>query len=126
MDAAKTGGSATTGQTVVLPFPGPLESIPQATEFRSTWLTSSLEGLRQHGHFERYLTLLEGYQDEILTSVAASWIPLEWRAPTIRLVNACNSTPNRSRRWRALEGTFAEHGTPTRSRQRSVLARRFG
>jgi hypothetical protein len=77
MDAAETAGSVTAGQTVVLPFPGPLESIPQATEFRSTWLTSSLEGLRQHGHFERYLTLLEGYQDEILTSVAASWIPLE-------------------------------------------------
>jgi hypothetical protein len=75
MDNAREGSPAD-GETVVLPFPGPRESIPPATEFRSTWLTSSLEGLRKHGHFDRYQTLLRNHQDEILTSVAASWIPL--------------------------------------------------
>ncbi|HKP55834.1 MAG TPA: hypothetical protein VJV78_03910 [Polyangiales bacterium] len=63
----------TVNETLVLPFPDP---ITAATEFRSTWLTSSLEGLRHHGHFERYVKLLASHREEILTSVAASWVPI--------------------------------------------------
>ena len=65
--------SASANETLVLPFPDP---IAPATEWRSTWLTSSLEGLRQHGHFERYVKLLTTHREEILTSVAASWVPI--------------------------------------------------
>jgi MarR family len=66
----------TTKEDVILAFPGPIESIAPATEFRSTWLASSLEGLRGHRHFDRYLSLLSGHHDEILNAVAAAWIPL--------------------------------------------------
>jgi hypothetical protein len=66
----------TTKEAVILAFPGPIESIAPATEFRSTWLASSLEGLRSHGHFDRYLSLLSGHHDEILNAVAAAWIPI--------------------------------------------------
>jgi hypothetical protein len=76
MHDAKDTASGKQGEKVVLPFPGPLESVPPATEFRSTWLTSSLEGLRQHGHLDRYLSLLESHQHEITTCVAGSWVPL--------------------------------------------------
>jgi hypothetical protein len=76
MHDAKDAASGKQGETVVLPFPGPRESISPATEFRSTWLTSSLEGLRQHGHLDRYLSLLTSHQNEITTCVAGSWISI--------------------------------------------------
>jgi hypothetical protein len=67
---------AATKDEVVLAFAGVVEQIPRATEFRSTWLASSLQGLRQRGHFEHYVSLLSGHQDEILNAVAAAWVPV--------------------------------------------------
>ena len=60
-------------ESVVLAFP---ESVRAATEFRSTWVVSSLEGLRAHGHYERYLKLLRGHRDEIVDCVAGAWLPM--------------------------------------------------
>jgi hypothetical protein len=65
-----------TTRQVLLPLPGPIETIAIATEFKSTWLVSSLEGLRCNGHFERYLQALEAHHDEILTCVAGSWLSI--------------------------------------------------
>ena len=76
MVGTKPVRSVNANETSVLPFPCAREDVPRATEFRSTWLASSLEDLRLQGHFERYLTLLESHREEILTSVAATWIPL--------------------------------------------------
>jgi hypothetical protein len=64
-------------EEIVVAFPGPVESIAPTTEYRSTWLVSSLEGLRQQGHLDRYLDLLSAYRDEILQTVAGAWVPIE-------------------------------------------------
>jgi hypothetical protein len=63
---------------VFLPLPVPRDKVPPATEFRSTWLSSSLLALREHGYFERYLGILpREYHDPILNSVAGVWLPIE-------------------------------------------------
>jgi hypothetical protein len=64
-------------EEAIVPFAGPVESIPLATEYRSTWLASSQEGLRLHGHFERYEKLLTEHRDEILGSVAGAWVSID-------------------------------------------------
>jgi hypothetical protein len=67
----------TAEKDVILAFPEPLESIPNTTQFRSTWIVQSLGSLRSSGHFERYLTELREYKEEILSCVAAAWLPIE-------------------------------------------------
>ena len=63
---------------VVVPFHVPRDRVREGTEFRSTWLTASLEALRANALFERYLTLLPlKYHDPILRSVAGMWLPIE-------------------------------------------------
>lgn len=84
MHDEKDAVPAKSGETVVLPFPGP--RIAPATEFRSTWLTSSLEGLRENGHLDRYLMLLQSHKEEITTCVAGSWVPI---AAAIAHYEAC-------------------------------------
>jgi hypothetical protein len=64
-------------EEVVLAFPGPRESIVPATLYRSTWLVSSLQTLRERGHFEQYRRLLSAHHDIILTALAGSWLPME-------------------------------------------------
>jgi hypothetical protein len=61
-------------ETVALDFPA---SVEPATEFRSTWVVSSLEGLRAHGHFDRYQALLRSHHDEVLNCVAGAWLPMK-------------------------------------------------
>jgi hypothetical protein len=56
----------------------PRERIPEAKLFRSTWLSSSILSLREHGDYERYLTLLEPrFRQEIESLVAGRWLPIE-------------------------------------------------
>lgn len=64
---------ARAGEAVVLAFP---ESVTPATEYRTTWVVSSLEGLRALGHFDRYLGVLQAHHDEILNCVAGGWLPI--------------------------------------------------
>ncbi len=60
---------------VLLPFKVPIERLPEAKLFRSTWLSSSLLSLREHGDFERYLThLAPEHRDAIVSSVAGQWL----------------------------------------------------
>lgn len=64
-------------EEVVLPFPAPRASIAPATHYRSTWIVSSLQALRNAGHYERYLELLPaGSRDEIVNVVAGIWLPM--------------------------------------------------
>jgi hypothetical protein len=64
--------------TPFVPFPVPRARVHPATHFRSTWLGSSLNALRDRGHFERYLTLLPAhYHAPVLESVAGVWLPIE-------------------------------------------------
>ena len=60
----------------IVPLPGPRDSVPNATVFRSTWILSSHEGLRANGHWERYLLELSDHRDEILSCVAGVWLPI--------------------------------------------------
>jgi hypothetical protein len=61
-----------------LAFPMPRERVPLATAFRSTWLTSSIASLREHGVFERYERLLSPKaHDDVLSAVAGVWLPME-------------------------------------------------
>ena len=64
-------------EEVVLAFPGPRESIPPATEYRSTWIVSSLQTLRERGHFVEYKKQLTDHHDAILTALAGSWLPMK-------------------------------------------------
>ena len=48
------------------------------TAVRSTLLQSSLNTLRQRGHFERYLMVMEPrYRESILGSLAPEWLPID-------------------------------------------------
>ncbi|MDB4987942.1 MAG: hypothetical protein JWN04_3120 [Myxococcaceae bacterium] len=49
-----------------------------ATQIRSTVLQSSVSSLRERGHFERWLTLVDlQYRATIVESLAPSWLPIE-------------------------------------------------
>jgi hypothetical protein len=63
---------------VVVPFRVPRELVRPTTEFKSTWLTASLDTLRARGHFPRYLeNLSPEHHDTVLNSIAGVWVPFE-------------------------------------------------
>jgi hypothetical protein len=62
----------------VLPFSVPKRQIPIATQFRSTWLTSSILSLRERNKLEEYLALLPAeHHESVMNSVAGLWLPTE-------------------------------------------------
>jgi phage gp46-like protein len=53
----------------------PLE-VPR--RYRASWVSSSIQTLRRHGHYTRYRTLLDDYAREPLAELSASgWISAE-------------------------------------------------
>lgn len=75
-------------EEAIVPLPGPRSSIPPATAYRSTWVVSSLDALRSHGHFESYLGELREHRGEILSCVAGTWLPM----PVVRAhYQACDA-----------------------------------
>jgi len=64
-------------EEIILPFPAPRETIAPATAYRSTWIVSSLQTLRERGHFEAYKRALTAHHDTILTALAGSWLPID-------------------------------------------------
>jgi hypothetical protein len=61
---------------VIVPLPAP-SRVAHATKFRSTWLASSVQALRERGLFERYVaTLSPAFRDAITSCVAGVWLPL--------------------------------------------------
>src|SRR6516164_6941534 len=75
-DVEVTGDWTGAEGEVVVPFPGPRSTISSATKYRSTWIVASLEALRTHGHYERFLSVLDEYRAEILSSIAGGWLPM--------------------------------------------------
>src|ERR1700691_3436528 len=64
-------------EEIHLPFPAPKGEIPLVTQFRSTWLTSSLRALKARGQLEAYLALLPPeHHNAVLDSVAGIWLPV--------------------------------------------------
>lgn len=65
------------GQGVsIAALPGPRATIPRANNYRSTWLVSSLEGIRYGGYLERYAPLLGEHREQVLSCIAGTWIPM--------------------------------------------------
>lgn len=57
-------------------------------------LQSSLNSLRTHGQFERYLTVVDpAYRDTILGSLAPEWLPLEVAAAHYSACDALQLSP---------------------------------
>ena len=53
-------------------------ALRTVTDVRSTLLQSSLGSLRNRGHYERYLTLVDPtHREAILASIAPEWMPLQ-------------------------------------------------
>jgi hypothetical protein len=72
--------SATSHEEVLVPFPNnlPRERVPVATEYRSTWISTSQQTLRAHGLYERYVqSLSPQVRDALIASVAGVWMPVE-------------------------------------------------
>ncbi len=68
------------GEELLIPFPGGAtrQTVPIATKFRSTWLSSSLRSLRERGLLDRYLGYLPAQHHEaVMTTVAGVWLPTE-------------------------------------------------
>ena len=56
----------------------PRDQIPNATHFRSTWLTASRAALRERGLTEAYEAELNPtHRDEVLGAVAGVWLPMD-------------------------------------------------
>ncbi len=70
--------STLTSEEPFVPFPVPRARVAAASHFRSTWLNSSLNALRERNHFDRYLTHLSpADRSTILESVAGVWLPID-------------------------------------------------
>jgi hypothetical protein len=54
-----------------------VERPARATAFRSTWIVSSLDALRESGHWDRYVASLSVHRELILSTVAGVWLPME-------------------------------------------------
>ena len=59
-------------------LPVPRDQIPLTSHFRSTWLSSSIQALRDRGHYDAYVRALpDDARAPILESVAGVWLPIE-------------------------------------------------
>jgi hypothetical protein len=64
-------------EEVVLPFPSARDRTSLATQVRSTLIFSSLQSLRSHGLFDRYVPLVDvEFRETITTCVAGVWLPI--------------------------------------------------
>jgi hypothetical protein len=64
-------------ETTLVPLPAAMDLIPPTTRFRSTWVVSSLEGLRLRGCYDRYERQLTEHRDAILSAIAGVWLPVD-------------------------------------------------
>jgi hypothetical protein len=67
-------------EELLVPFRGGFtrDEVPHTTQFRSTWLSSSLRALRERALIDRYLELLpKQHHDAVLSPVVGVWLPTE-------------------------------------------------
>jgi hypothetical protein len=64
---------------VFLPFPGESRArVPPMTHVKGTWIASAVLGLREHGQFDAYRSLLEPRYREVLSNISTGdWHPVE-------------------------------------------------
>jgi hypothetical protein len=66
-------------EEILVPFPGgSRQRVPRATQFRSTWLSSSLRSLKERALLDAYLAHLpRKYHDAVLSTIVGVWLPVE-------------------------------------------------
>lgn len=65
-------------EVVIIPFDGPREQIAPADAYRSTWLMSSLQALRDRGHLDAYYRALDPkLHDTMRSLVVGVWTPMD-------------------------------------------------
>lgn len=67
-------------EELIVPFRGgvPRHLVPMVTQFRSTWLSSSIRALRERNLLDAYLTHLRAeYHEAVLNTVVGVWLPAE-------------------------------------------------
>ncbi len=65
-------------EEAIVPFRVPRDRVPMGTEFRVIWIQASLELLREHGLFDRYLqNLPQEFHQPLLQSIAGTWLPAQ-------------------------------------------------
>jgi hypothetical protein len=65
---------------IIVPFPGGTSrnNVPVTTQFRTTWLSSSMRALRDRGLYDRYLSHLSpAHRETILSIVVGTWLPID-------------------------------------------------
>jgi hypothetical protein len=68
-------------EELVLPHTTVRERVPMASSVRGTVIIASLRGIRQFGHGDRYLEILEPrHRDTVASLTAATWLPMEFAA----------------------------------------------
>jgi hypothetical protein len=64
-------------EEVILALPA-RHRVPMSTQFRSTWLASSLHALRDRGLYDRYVASLPpAFVEPITSCIAGVWLPIE-------------------------------------------------
>jgi hypothetical protein len=103
--------SSFTSEEPFVSFAVPRSRVPLASHFRSTWLSSSLNALRERNHFDRYLALLApADRATILESVAGVWLPIDVGLTHYRACDALDLGKRES--WEiGVEVTRKVHGT---------------
>jgi hypothetical protein len=80
-------------EDVFLPFPGRPDALPVVSQVKSTLLVSSVRGLRDHGHFERYQERLDPrFHEPVLSAIAGVWMPLEVADAHYRTIDSLGLT----------------------------------
>jgi hypothetical protein len=87
--------SAPANEEVHLPFPAPSKALlPLTTQFRSTWLTSSVRAVKGRGRWGDYLAALpREYHDAVENSVAGVWLPVNVAIAHYDACDQLNFTP---------------------------------
>lgn len=68
------------GEDVLVPFPGGVSrtQVTPTSQFRSTWLSSSLRSIRERNLLESYLAHLpHEHHEAVLSTVVGVWLPAE-------------------------------------------------
>jgi hypothetical protein len=80
-------------EEVFLAFPGRPDALPVVSKVKSTLLVSSVRGLRDHGHFERYKDLLDPqFHEPVLSAIAGVWMPIEVAVAHYRTIDSMGLT----------------------------------
>jgi hypothetical protein len=101
-----------TDESVVVPFPGGSRArVSMVTQFRSTWLSSSLRSLKERGLVDAYLVHLpRDYHQAVLAPVAGVWLPV---SVALAHYSACDALALSTAEILAIgrEATNRVHGT---------------